>query len=191
MSAVDDPTLVARAKAGNREALGQLVKRHERAMIAIAKAYFASEADAEDAVQDAFVKAFRALDQLGDGDPFAPWMARITVNTCIDILRTRTDKLSLADFASTIQFSARLGQVQFTPATLARKNEEADLVRAAIGRLSEPHRVVLMLRYGEDMTYDQIAAYLGVPPSTVRGRLARAKGELDRALNVLQSSVGA
>ena len=178
MDALNDTTLVAEAKRGSRKAFGQLVARHERAMLAIARAYFAAEADAEDAVQEAFVKAYRSLAQLAKDGKFAAWLARTTVNTCLDTLRARTDKVSLADFASTVELQPRQGELQFTPATLAGRHEEAEQLRAAIGRLPEAQRVVLMLRYIEDMTYDQIGAYLAVPCSTVRGRLYTAKRAL-------------
>jgi len=181
----DDRGLVSRAKRGDREAFGELVLRHEGAVLAIARAYFASEADAEDAVQEVFLRAYRQLDQLAFENRFAAWVARITRNVCIDTLRARTDKMSLADFASTVHFRARVGPVQLTPATLASKGEEADLLKAAIGRLPEPQRVILMLRYAEEMTYDEMAAYLDIPTSTVRWRLHAAKQALGQALSTL------
>jgi RNA polymerase sigma-70 factor (ECF subfamily) len=112
------------------------------------------------------------------------------VNTCLDTLRSRTDKVSLADFASTVELRRRVGPPPLTPAALASRNEEAEQLRAAIGRLPEAQRVVLMLRYVEDMAYDQIGAYLGVPASTVRGRLYTAKQAL-RALLEAPTNRGA
>jgi RNA polymerase sigma-70 factor (ECF subfamily) len=185
---VDDATLVRRARGGDAEAFGALVSRHERAMLAIARAYFASEADAEDAAQEAFVKGFQALGQLKSPERFKAWMARITATTCIDILRSRSEKVSLADFASTVQLFPRLGQEALTPGTLASAGERADLLRAAIGLLPEEQRVVLTLRYVEDMSYDQIAAYLDLPASTVRGRLHYAKQALREALRTLETA---
>jgi RNA polymerase sigma-70 factor (ECF subfamily) len=185
MSEVEDTDLVARAKDGDREAFGRLITRHGRAMLALARAYFASEADAEDAVQDAVVKAFRALAQLADNARFAAWMARTTVNTCLNILAARRNKLSLEQFASTVQLHRPLRETSLTPAALARRGEETDLLKAAIGRLPEDQRQALMLRYVEDMGYDDIAAYLDVPPSTVRGRLYTAKQTLKGLLDGL------
>ena len=185
MTGVRDSELVSAARRGDTEAFGELVSRHERAMLAAARAYFASQADAEDAVQDACVKAFRALDQLKDDEKLAGWLMRITVNTCLDTLRARTDKQSLADFATSVQVSPRLGQAQFTPATLASRSEHSELLRAAIGRLPEEQRIVVMLHYGEEMTYEQIACYLDVPPATVQGRLRRAKRTLRELLKPL------
>lgn len=178
MPEVDDTSLVARARGGDREAFGQLIARHGRAMLALARAYFASEADAEDAVQDAVVKAFNALGQLSDDRRFAAWMARITVNTCLNTLAARTEKLSLAQFASTVRLHPRLRETSLAPAALARRDEETDFLKAAIGRLPEDQREALMLRYAEDMSYEEMAAYLDVPPSTVRGRLYTAKQTL-------------
>lgn len=157
-------------------------------MLAVARAYFLSEADAEDAVQGALVKAFRCLGQLRDGARFSGWLTRITVNTCLDTLRSRTDKRSLADFATSVVLHPRLGQQQLTPATLASRSERSEMLRVAIGRLPEDQRVVVMLHYGEDMTYDQMAEYLDVPPSTVQGRLRRAKRTLRELLSTPDTS---
>jgi RNA polymerase sigma-70 factor (ECF subfamily) len=188
MSAPDDAVLVIQARAGDQEAFGQLVARHEKAMLAIARSYFASDADAEDAVQDAFVKAFQNLDQLETDSRFAAWLARITANISLNMIRSRSEKVSLAQFASTVQLHPRLGQTQFTPASLASKGERSDVVKAALGRLPEDLRVVLMLRFGEDMSYEQIAQYLDVTPSTVQGRLHRGKEALKAALNTLATA---
>lgn len=187
MAAPDDVRLVEQARAGSRQALGELVSRHEGAMLAIARSYFASEADVEDAVQEAFVKAYRKLSQLEAGSRFAGWLARITVNTCLDILKSKSEKVSLEQFATTVQLHPRLGQIQFTPATLASRGERSDLVKAAVGRLPEDLRVVVMLYFGEGMTYDQIAEYLDTTFSTVQGRLHRAKQALKKVLKGLHS----
>ena len=187
MTDADDRELVARVRRGDNEAFGDLVSRHERAMLAVARAYFASGADAEDAVQNALVKAFRSLGQLADGAKFAGWLMRITVNTCLDTLRARTDKQSLADFATSVQVYPRLGQDAPTPATLASRSERLERLRAAIGRLPEEQRVVVMLHYAEDMTYEQMAEYLQVPASTVQGRLHRAKQALRELLSPLEA----
>jgi RNA polymerase sigma-70 factor (ECF subfamily) len=188
MAAADDRELVARARQGDTEAFGELVSRHERAMLAAARAYFASEADAEDTVQDALVKAFRCLDQLQDGAKFAGWLMRITVNTCLDVLRARTDKQSLADFATSVPVFPRFGQQDLTPAALASRSERSELLRAAIGRLAEDQRVVVMLHYGEDMSYGEIAEYLDVSADTVQGRLRRARQALRQLLTPLESA---
>ena len=185
---MDDAELVQRAKTGDHDAFGALVVRHERAMLAVARAYFASEADAEDAAQEAFVKAYQALAQLREPGRLKAWLTRITVTTCLDVLRSRTDKMSLADFASTVQLSPRLGQECFTPGTLASKRERADLLRAAIGLLPDRQRLVLVLRYVEGLSYDEIASYLDLPASTVRGRLHYAKQALRKSLSSLETA---
>ena len=185
MAEADDGTLAAQAKAGDREAFGTLVHRHSGAMLAVARAYFASEADAEDGVQ-----AWRHLDQLASDDRFAAWLTRITRNTCLNILAARTDKVSLEAFAGTAQLRPALGRIQFAPATLARKGEEAEMLLAAVGRLPEDQRVVILLRYVEGLTYEQMALYLDVPASTVRGRLQGAKHALEQMLTCLDFAEG-
>lgn len=177
-----------RAQGGDANAFGELVGRHEQAMFAVARAYLACEADIQDAVQGAFVRAFRAIDQLSDSTRFRAWMARITARTCLDALRSKTAKVSLADFATTVELFPRVGEPCMTPASLASLNERSDYLKAALGRLPEEQRVVLLLRYLEDMSYDDIAAYLDVPSSTVRGRLHNAKVALKRILRKLETT---
>ena len=187
MAVVDDSSAVRRAQAGDREAFGELVSRHTRGMLAIARAYFASEADAEDAVQDAFIKAFEALGQLESPSRFAAWLARITAHTCIDTLRSRSDKVSLADFSTSVLLLPRPGRQYDTPSTLASRAERAELLKAAIGSLPENQRVAIMLRFGAQMSYEQIASYLDVPFTTVVGRLHRAKRALKEMLKTVET----
>jgi RNA polymerase sigma-70 factor (ECF subfamily) len=184
-AAVVDAGLVARARGGDSEAFGQLVSRHERAMLSIARAYLASEVDAEDAVQQAFLKAYEALDGLADGRRFAAWLKTITANVCRDTLREQPYKASLADYSSSAQFRPRLGEAPPTPATLCSKGEQVELLKIAVGRLPEAQRVVVMLRYKEHMSYKHISAYLDLEPSTIRGRLQGAKRALRKALKPL------
>jgi len=188
MPDADDATLVARAKGGDQEAFGELIARHQGAMLAIGRAYFASEADAEDAVQDAFLKAYQSLGQLNSQDRFAGWVARIIMNTCLDTLRTRKDKQSLADFATSVPLRPRFGEQQLTPASLASQSEETEMLRAAIGRLPESQRVVVMLRYGSDLSYEQIAEYLSLPVTTIDSRLHKAKVALRSMLKLLSAT---
>jgi RNA polymerase sigma-70 factor (ECF subfamily) len=159
-------------------------------MFAIARSYFASEESAEDAVQDAFLKAFQAIGQLEDGSRFAGWVAKITMTTCIRALQARARPLSLADFASSASVTLRVGQRSLTPATLVSKAEHAELVKAALGRLPENQRVVLLLRYAENLSYDQIASYTECSLSTVRGRLYCARHALRHILKELETTGG-
>jgi RNA polymerase sigma-70 factor (ECF subfamily) len=159
-------------------------------MLAIARSYFASEDSAEDAVQEAFVKAFQAIGQLEDGARFGGWMARITVTSCLDMLRSRTDRVSLADFASSVVLKPRIGEPPLTPASVLGRAEHVELLKAALGRLPEDQRVVLMLRYAEHMSYEQIADYMETNVSTVGVRLHRAKDALRIILKGLETTGG-
>jgi len=181
--------LARQAKGGDGEAFGALVERHERAILGIAQAYFACRADAEDAVQDAFVKALSALGTLECDERFAAWLAQITRRTCLDMLRSEKDKVSLAEFSSTIRLQPRIGLGELTPSSRSCRNEERDIVLAAIGRLPEAKRLVLTLRYFQGMSYDRIGEYLGLKRSTVRGRLATAKQAMEKLLRESPASL--
>ena len=182
---LEDGTLVMRAKSGDSEAFAELVARHERVMFGIARAYFASEADVEDAVQEAFMKAFRAVGQLRDEHRFAPWLAKVTVNTRLGMLRSGRDRVSLDQFSSSVHVSLRVGREELTPATLAKRSEYTDLLKAAIGHLPPEQRVAIMLRYTQHMSFKQMATYLAVPLSTLQTRVHSARRALKRALKAL------
>jgi len=110
------------------------------------------------------------------------------MNTCLDTLRARKDKQSLADFATSVPLRARFGGPQLTPASLASRSEETEMLRVAIGRLPEPQRIVVMLRYGSELSYEQIAEYLNLPVTTIDSRLHKAKLALRKMLKPLDTT---
>jgi RNA polymerase sigma-70 factor, ECF subfamily len=120
-----------------------------------------SEAEAEDAVQDALVKAWRNWSSLRDVDRFGPWFDRILVNVCRDRMRLRrTSRIVDLDEANQIE----------TRDTFARMVEDDEVARA-IARLSTDHRIVIALRFWRDMTLEDVAVALDLPLGTVKSRL--------------------
>lgn len=144
--------------------------------IAFRTAYLvtANAADAEDAAQQAFVKAWRALGRFRPGAPFRPWLLQIVANEARNRRRTAGRRGALALRAAHAHGSG--GAAPSPEDTVVAQAESAALL-AAVERLSDDHRDVVALRYFLDLSEEEAAEVLGVPRGTVKSRLARA---LDR-----------
>jgi RNA polymerase sigma-70 factor (ECF subfamily) len=137
----------------------------------LARAILLDDGDAEDAVQEASLAAWRQRGSLRDPDRFDAWFERILVNQCRDQLRKRRRAVKVA--ASPIGFEA--------PAVAPETGTDADLDRA-IDALDVDHRIVVLLRYWQDRTVDDIAERVGIPPGTVKSRLHHALRSLRASL---------
>ncbi|MDX6644666.1 MAG: hypothetical protein QOK40_393 [Miltoncostaeaceae bacterium] len=170
LSAPEDATLVARARRGSREAAGELFSRHWLSAWRAALALTGSQELAEDVVQDAFERAFRALERFEVGS-FAAWLHRIVVNRALDVVRAERPSLGL-EAAGGLAARTEHGRLA-----------DADFL-AAVACLDPERRVVVVLRYGLDYTLAQIAEFLDMPLGTVQSRLHRALAELRTQLEV-------
>jgi RNA polymerase sigma-70 factor (ECF subfamily) len=162
--------MVAAARAGSREAAGELVARHWPGVWRAALAITGRPAMAEDVAQDAFERAFAALGRFDVRRPFAPWLHRIAVNRALDLVRRERRLVALDAVEERGSGLAAAGDGQVEGA-------DADLLRALDG-LSAERRAAVVLRYGLGYTPAEIAPILGVPVGTVHSRLARALAQL-------------
>ena len=173
-----DDELVRRVRAGETDAFEELVRRTRRDGYRLARRILRRHEDADDALQDAYVKAFRALDRFEAGRAFGPWFLTIVARTALSALRQgkRRTAASLDDPAPDggAALSDRVADPAHDPALL----EERLLVARAFESLSEEHRAVLALRVDADLSYADIAAALEIPAGTVMSRLARAREAL-------------
>lgn len=161
-----------------------LVLAYQGEALTIAEALLADRDEAADAVQDAFVKAYRGLGRLADGSAFGPWFRAILRNLCLDRLRSpaRRDRRALDDSIDEHVRVDPVGTERLERAQLA------DVIRAALRTLPHAHREVLVLKEIECLTYAEIAQALGIPPGTVASRVFHARAALKRAL--LDAGVG-
>ncbi len=173
----DDSTAVAAAQRGNRAAFEQLVRRHQRRALAVALGILHNHEDARDACQDAFVRAFRALDRFDGDAQFSTWLHRIVVNICIDHLRRRASigTVSLDDVGGVLAGND-------DPARSAEGVEMGGRIGAALGKLSANHRTVLVLREVEGLSYLEIAAAMRCSVGTVMSRLFHARKRMQAML---------
>jgi RNA polymerase sigma-70 factor, ECF subfamily len=159
-----DAKLVELTRRGSREAAAELFSRHWRPAWRAAYAVTGRRELADDVAQDAFERAFGALSRFDERRPFAPWLHRIVVNRCLDLLRSERRLVS---------GDAELERLEWHD--LAGGDQE---LLSAVAGLSLQRRVVIVLRYGLGYSPSAIGELLGIPTGTVNSRLARALEEL-------------
>jgi RNA polymerase sigma-70 factor, ECF subfamily len=174
---MDDHDLIACAQQGDRQAFNELVTRHQQGIVSLTYRMCGDLRVAEDAAQEAFVRVWQNLNSYKPQYAFRSWLYRIAANAALDSLRrerptTELDSLSLADFGA-------------SPEQSAEQNQRAAHVRRAIAGLSEPLRLVLILREYQELSYQEIADALDVPTGTVMSRLNAARVQLRQELFVL------
>ena len=167
---LDEETLVLRAKRGDVNAYEELVRMHQRIAFRVALVAAGDRADAEEAVQDGFVKAHRALGRFRDGAPFRPWLLRIVANEAHNRRRAAGRRAGLALRAAT----AASGDAAPSPEAAALAHERRDVLLDGLGRLDERDRDVLVHRFLLDLGEEETAAALGVRRGTVKSRTSRA-----------------
>jgi RNA polymerase sigma-70 factor (ECF subfamily) len=162
-----DAALIARCQAGEQEAFGVLLNRYRDRVVNLAYQLLRQRDDAEDVAQEAFIQAFTALDSFRGEAQWFTWLYRITVNLCLH--RKRRSKEGTADFRAA-SVSERAEMIDVEDQALTKL-----MVERTLDKLSEPLRVVLVLREMHDLSYAEIAEVLNVPVGTVRSRLNEAR----------------
>jgi RNA polymerase sigma-70 factor (ECF subfamily) len=190
-SSWDDAALLARVRAGNEKAREELVRRFGGRMHAVAHRFLRTEEDRADAVQDAFLSAFRFLDSFEGASTLGTWLHRIVVNTCLMKLRSRSRSRevridgSLPNFDEAGHYSRPVQSWEQPAIKQLARAETRARVRTCIDRLPDPYREVLLLRDIEEFDTDQAARHLGVSPGTIKTRLHRARQALRTLLEPL------
>lgn len=182
---VTDAELVRRSRAGDDRAYEMLFGRHHRRIYSIVFGMLRNDADASDATQEAFVRAYRSLDRLEAEGAFGGWLAQIAVNICRDLLkRPRIIARSLDEPFADEESEYKLEIPDWTdsPERSSMNRELQDVVNRAIGTLSPDHRTVVTMHHLEGIDVLEIAEILGVSEGTVKSRLSRARSELKRKL---------
>lgn len=173
----EEAALTRRAQSGDQAAFATLVQRYSGAVFNQAYRMLNDVHEAEDAVQEVFLRAFRRIDSFDPERRFVTWLLSIGSNYCIDRLRRRRGtRLDLDDVAVWLP-SGDPG-----PERHALLDERRAAVQRALQRLSETYRSVTVLRYWHDLSYLEIAEALGLSEATVKTRLHRARKQLAEAL---------
>lgn len=186
----DETALLASLRAGDAAAFERLVRDYGGRMLAVTRRFLANDEDAQDAVQEAFLSAFKALDRFEGQSRLGTWLHRIAVNAALMKLRTRKSRPQEQSADELLpQFHADGHQAHPTSgwrdeglAALERR-ETRDLVRRSIENLPENYRIVLLLRDIEGKDTEETAELLGMTPNAVKTRLHRARMALRELLD--------
>jgi RNA polymerase sigma-70 factor (ECF subfamily) len=185
---VPESALLARINAGDRAAFVNLMRRYNQKLYRTARSILRDDFEAEDAVQDAWMIAYRSLAGFRGDATLSTWLVRIVVNASIARLRKHKRdaeiiRLGYGDEQIEDTLETTMDESPFAqPEDVALRAETRKLLEAKIDLLPEAFRTVFMLRAVEEMTVEETAAALGIPEPTVRSRLFRAKGLLREAL---------
>src|SRR6266511_1656649 len=171
----DDSVLIARAQRGDAAAYEEIVQRYQQIAFRTAYVVTGSAADAEDAAQEGFVKAFRALGRFRPGAPFRPWLLRIVANEARNRRRSAGRRAALALRAAEEGSS---GGAAPSPEGALLAGEEREQLLAAVNELREEERLVIACRFFLELSEEETAAALGVRRGTVKSRTSRALARL-------------
>lgn len=167
----DDTPLIAAAQRGDLAAYEALVRRYEQPAFRVAYLVLRDVAEAEDAAQEAFVRAYDALGRFRLGEPFRPWLLRIVANQAISGQRAAVRRGAMANRYERAELPAN---PEPSPEAVALGHERRDAVLAGLAHLNPEDQQVLHLRYFLDLGEAEMAAALGCPRGTVKSRLHRA-----------------
>jgi RNA polymerase sigma-70 factor, ECF subfamily len=172
--ALDEQELIEKTRNGDKSAFGELVSRHHSGVVTVVYRMCGDAGLAEDAAQDAFLKAWLRIDTYRPVGAFRNWLYRIAVNSARDTLRRQRETVDIDDLS--LQ-----GNTPDPAATVAR-HEQADRVQAAVLALPPASREVIILREYQGLSYREIADVLDIPRGTVMSRLNYARNRLRDSL---------
>lgn len=174
--------LVLEAQAGNTHAFGELVLAYQRFVFNLAYRALGDMQEAQDAAQETFLRAWLALPKFRAEARFSTWLYRITVNFCYNRrprLRRELAELPIDEAPDLPDDCAGLGA---NPLNEVEKSEQRAFIHRQIDELQESYRLIISLRYQEELSYEEIAQVLNMPLGTVKTGLFRAKAQLRAAL---------
>jgi RNA polymerase sigma-70 factor, ECF subfamily len=185
-AARSEDDLVARARERDEFAIRTLIQRHNQRLYRIARGILRDDAEAEDAMQEGYLKAFSHLDDFEGNAAIGTWLCRIVMNEALSRLRQRRPTVewnSMEDAgmlsAEVIRFST---ETRPDPERAAAQRQIRGLLEQAIDRLPDDFRIVLIARVVEEMSVQETATMLGIRPETVKTRLHRARLALRRTI---------
>jgi RNA polymerase sigma-70 factor (ECF subfamily) len=185
VSKIDDSCLAQRVATGDRSAFEQLMRRYNRRLYRLARASLGDEAEAKDALQDAYLSAYRSIAKFRGEATLSTWLSRLVLNACGERRRRSRRRENIVPILSTeraMDSVARVPDGGEQPEQLVARTQIRSVLERKVGELPEIFRVVFMLRSVEELSVDEIAEILAISPETVRSRHFRAKGMLRESL---------
>lgn len=169
-----DQEIIRRVLTGEKKAYVELVNRHKDKAMTLAMRMLKNREDAEEALQDAFVRAFHALPRFECKASFSTWFYRIVYNVCATAL-SKNDESQEVSLQEEDAGRIETPSDELTPDLQYESTELRDIVTEEIGKLPEPYASIVTLFFVQEMSYDEIASVTGLPLGTVKVRLFRAR----------------
>jgi RNA polymerase sigma-70 factor, ECF subfamily len=180
--AISDQELIQQIQSGQKELYADLVRQYHKKVIGYCLSMLQNHSEAEEAAQDIFVKAYRSLPKFKGNSTFSTWLYRITTNHCLDVLRKRTRRKTYSLDALVEEEGDQIHQLFSTAPMAASQMENRDLAGKILSTLPEDYRVILTLREADGLEYQEIAEILDCSLDAVKGRLSRARKQLQENL---------
>jgi RNA polymerase sigma factor (sigma-70 family) len=158
--------------AGNKQIYAHIIDKFKNPLYATILRMTKNPHDAQDLVQEAFIKVYQQLDKYDNTGSFSSWLYRVAINHCMDEFRKKRYKMKQVEIDESSMVSAD------TPELIFLKNEESRRLERLIATLPEDERVIILLRYVNELSYDEIGELVDAPLSTVRNKLHRAKKKM-------------
>ena len=181
-------TLLARCRQGDDLAWEALVRQHQGRVYAVAYHFMRDREEARDVAQEIFIKIYRGLGSMREGDRFLPWMLRLARNCCVD--RLRRLKVRTPAFEVPVEEAPQIVAAGPSPEDSSLADARHGMLYRAIAKLGEKNREMILLREIQELKLEEIAEMLGLPIGTVKSRSHRARLELAKVVRVLDPSYG-
>jgi len=181
----DDSSIARRVAAGERSAFALIMRRYNRRLYRLARASLRDDAEAQDALQDAYLSAYRTIGQFRGDAALSTWLTRIVLNECLARKRRaarRQNVISIVSWESAMEPVAEVADPHERPDRASERAQMRGVLERKVGELPEVFRVVFVLRSVEELSVEETAECLGIPEETVRSRHFRAKGLLRESL---------
>ena len=182
----DQENIIARARRGDADAFEQLVAAYRDQVFRLALRMCGNEADADEVAQEAFLSAWKALPNFRGDSQFSTWLYQLTTHAAIDLMRREKRQIAAEDITEVSAPDPAPG-----PQQQAEQSETRQAVRDAMAQLSPEYRQIVVLRFLQELSYEEIGAVLKLPPGTVKSRLNRAKSQLKGILSKSGNLFGA
>jgi RNA polymerase sigma-70 factor (ECF subfamily) len=187
MQTLEEGALVERARRRDEAAVRELIRRNNQRLFRVARAVLRNDAEAEDVVQETYVKAFTRLDTFEGRAQLSTWLTRIALNEALGRRRRKRPTAELEQVETAQAGGAELipfpgAAAALSPEAMTARGEMGRMLERLVDALPEPFRVVFVLREVEEMSIEEVATYLSIKPATVKTRLFRARKLLRAAL---------
>lgn len=177
-----DEALLKAVKNGDCESFNPLIERYKLPLYKVMYRMVLNRDDAEDLVEEAFIKAYRSIKRFDTDRPFYSWLRRIAVNNAINFLKK--ERRNLTEPLEFVEKSLSNGRND--PVAMTEQKMMKERINEAMGRLPKEFRIIMSLKVEKDLSYDEISRALNIPKGTVMSRLARARQKLRHILNEME-----